>query len=110
LSLTVAGVDSNLTELKLTNTIMTGAEKTLKWLKAYVEMNKTYPLITEIEAQLEMAIDEEQVKLLATPAVSKCEGNSARELLLDFVEYMDKLFYAHCLISESDIDDFLSQQ
>ena len=40
---------------------MTTAEKTLKWWNDYKEMNGTYPLIAEIEAQLQMAVDEEKL-------------------------------------------------
>lgn len=42
---------------------MTTAEKTLKWWNDYLEQNKTYPLIAEIEMQLNLAVDnEKQVK------------------------------------------------
>jgi len=40
---------------------MTGAEKTLKWYKEFVKTNGVYPLIKEVESQLEMAVEEEQV-------------------------------------------------
>ncbi len=39
---------------------MTGAEKTLKWYKDYVKINGVYPLIGEVESQLEMAVEEEK--------------------------------------------------
>ena len=39
---------------------MTTAEKTLKWWNDYLEQNKTYPLVAEIEAQLNMAVDNEK--------------------------------------------------
>lgn len=42
---------------------MTTAEETLKWWNDYLEQNKTYPLIAEIEMQLNLAVDnEKQVK------------------------------------------------
>lgn len=47
---------------------------------------------------------------LAAPAVSKCVSLEHRELLLAFREYLDKIFYSKELISDKDIDDFLSQQ
>jgi hypothetical protein len=40
---------------------MTGAEKTLKWYREFVKTNGVYPLIKEVESQLEMAVDEEKV-------------------------------------------------
>lgn len=39
---------------------MTTAERTLKWWNDHVATNKTYPLIAEVEAQLNMAVDEEK--------------------------------------------------
>ena len=39
---------------------MTTAEKTLKWWNDYLEQNKTYPLLSEIEMQLNLAVDSEQ--------------------------------------------------
>jgi len=39
---------------------MTGAEKTLKWYKDFVEKNGHHPLISEVEAQLEMAVENEK--------------------------------------------------
>ena len=53
---------------------------------------------------------EYRVKNCNAPAVSKSVRLEGRELLLAFREYLDKIFYSKELISEKDIDDFLSQQ
>ena len=53
---------------------MTTAEKTLKWWNDYLEQNKTYPLVAEIEMQLNLAVDNEpKVKNLAIHDVSNNE-------------------------------------
>jgi len=53
---------------------MTGAEKTLKWYKEFVKTNGVYPLIKEVESQLEMAVEEEQVnKNESISPVIRCE-------------------------------------
>ena len=63
---------------------MTTAEKTLKWWNDHKEMNGTYPLIAEIEAQLQMAVDEEKlVKVSSVPDVVV-----QSEQLEDFVKYL----------------------
>lgn len=65
---------------------MTTAEKTLKWWNDYLEQNKTYPLIAEIEMQLKLAVDNEpKVNNLAIHGVSQ-----QRELLIAY--HMNTLF------------------
>ncbi len=49
----------------------------------------------------------QQVKLLATPAVSKCEGLQGRELLLGLlVEHLGNKRY----IAEAVVDDYLQKK
>tara|TARA_R110002012_G_scaffold308675_1_gene515056 strand:+ start:1254 stop:1505 length:252 start_codon:yes stop_codon:yes gene_type:complete len=56
---------------------MTTAEKTLKWWNDYLEQNKTYPLLAEIEAQLNMAVDnEKQVKNI--DVIHCCKSDSGQ--------------------------------
>lgn len=83
---------------------MTTAEKTLKWWNDYKEMNGSYPLIAEIEAQLQMAVDDEKlVKNCSIPVVV-----NRRELLIAFAAYMDKLDgFAPMPLNEEKIDEFL---
>lgn len=50
---------------------MTTSEKTLKWWNDYLEQNKTYPLLADIEMQLNLAVDsEKKVNNLAIHGVS----------------------------------------
>ena len=42
---------------------MTGSEKTLLWLNKFVKTNGHYPLLSEIKAQLEMAVDYDRNEL-----------------------------------------------
>lgn len=72
---------------------MTTAEKTLKWWNDYKTMNGTYPLIAEIEAQLQMAVDEE--KLVKNCSIPDVVGRS--EQLCQYKSCNEKHYmYGYC--------------
>ena len=62
---------------------MTGAEKTLLWFNEFVKMNGHYPLLSEIKAQLEMAVDydKEQQNILSKENIIRVFNNRIKQLM-----------------------------
>jgi hypothetical protein len=88
---------------------MTAQDYLQKWIK------ETYPMMDSYDYGELDYYDMQKfagwiVKLLATPAVSKCEGLQGRELLLaEFYDYL--LPYGqYPNVKELRINDFLSKQ
>ena len=83
---------------------MTTAEKTLKWWNDYLEQNKTYPLVSEIEMQLNLAVDNEpKVENLAIHDVSISLRKDAIECL-DALKYWDKQEFKNALNDGHTLD------
>ena len=83
---------------------MTTAEKTLKWWNDYLKQNKTYPLVAEIEMQLNLAVDnEKQVKNIK---IIPCCKKDSELLLFSSDEIVSKINEQTVLDGETFRDYF----
>jgi len=103
-------VVSNLTDLKLKNTIMNWRKEFEKETGQKIEVTRTFETkVYETEVQIDVWNDdyifwlqEKLVKLLTTPAVSKCVDAEREDLLIAFYKYVDDEWALGSLTSDVD--------